>query len=152
MATDPTIEYSYAELVSFEVGGPGTFQTGGGFIGGGGIGLSAAEGMAVAGLLNKLTTRRHTSSFVYLTAYNGSSILHSDRYNPDQIRNHLIPIVSLLAKARDLGRQTPQVTDPTPQDSLSKLERLGKLKSEGVITDEEFLAMKAQVLKSLVDE
>jgi membrane protease subunit (stomatin/prohibitin family) len=41
----------------------------------------------------------------------------------------------------------PQQAAPTPQDdTISQLERLGALKDQGVLTEEEFQAQKAKIL------
>lgn len=42
--------------------------------------------------------------------------------------------------------QAPPAADPT-DDSLAKLERLGKLREEGVLTDEEFAVQKDRILR-----
>jgi hypothetical protein len=37
-----------------------------------------------------------------------------------------------------------------PEDVMATLEKLGELKAKGVLTDEEFAAKKAELLKKLV--
>ena len=40
----------------------------------------------------------------------------------------------------------PQVAPAPQDDTISQLERLGNLKAQGILTDEEFQAQKAKVL------
>ena len=47
----------YSEVEGLEIGGPGLVKTGGGFVGGGFGARGAIEGMAIAAVLNGLTTR-----------------------------------------------------------------------------------------------
>jgi len=62
-ATD-RLEAAYRDVEFLRVGGPGAVTSGGGFVGGG-FGLEgAAEGMAIAGLLNSLTTRTTVTTIV----------------------------------------------------------------------------------------
>jgi len=45
------------QVKRLEIGGPGLVKTGGGFVGGGFGARGAIEGMAIAAVLNGLTTR-----------------------------------------------------------------------------------------------
>jgi hypothetical protein len=48
------------EVQAVVIGGPGLVKSGGGFIGGGSGAVGAVEGMAIAAVLNALTTFRVT--------------------------------------------------------------------------------------------
>jgi hypothetical protein len=50
-------EVPYGEVEDVEIGGPGLVKTGGGYVGGGFGATAAIEGMAIAAVLNALTTR-----------------------------------------------------------------------------------------------
>lgn len=55
---------NWDEVLGIQLGGIGTFQTGGGFFGGG-FGVSGAlQGIALASILNKLTTKTHFDCIV----------------------------------------------------------------------------------------
>jgi hypothetical protein len=44
--------------------------------------------------------------------------------------------------------QQPQAAPPSENDTIAQLERLAQLKSQGILTDEEFAAQKAKILGS----
>lgn len=52
----------------------------------------------------------------------------------------------LLIKDNYLNRNTVRPSDSETDDTLTKLERLAKLKQEGVLTEEEFVAQKRKIL------
>ena len=59
-------EVPYAQVEDVAIGGPGLVKTGGGFVGGGfGMG-GAVEGMAIAAVLNALTTRTSVKTMVQM--------------------------------------------------------------------------------------
>jgi hypothetical protein len=60
------VHYSQVEVV--DIGGPGLVRTGGGFVGGGFGATGAIEGMAVAAVLNALTTRTSIKTIVRIQA------------------------------------------------------------------------------------
>jgi hypothetical protein len=54
-----------------------------------------------------------------------------------------------MSDLRDQARRRPRAAkEPAPDDRLARLERLGALKRDGVLSDEEFEAEKAAILKS----
>ena len=54
---DVLAEVPYGQVEHVEIGGPGLVRRGGGFVGGGFGARGAIEGMAIAAVLNALTTR-----------------------------------------------------------------------------------------------
>jgi hypothetical protein len=53
------------------------------------------------------------------------------------------------ARAQDTEQSTPMQDDAAPaaeNDQLDQLEKLGQLKANGVLTDQEFQAKKSQIL------
>jgi hypothetical protein len=55
---------AYADITSVEIGGPGLVRSGGGFIGGGLGAAGAAEGIAIAAVLNALTRRTRITTII----------------------------------------------------------------------------------------
>jgi len=81
-----------ADLTGIEIGGPGKVSQGGGFIGGG-FGLTGAvEGLAIAGILNALTTRTTVLTVVALTARDAEVWFASTAAEPAALRVELSPV------------------------------------------------------------
>lgn len=52
------------------------------------------------------------------------------------------------AQAAQLANQA-QVSNPGKKDTLQELEKLGSLKQQGILTDEEFQKLKARLLSNI---
>lgn len=157
----PLVELDYARSFSIELSGPGRFTTGGGYVGGG-FGLTgAAEGMAVAGLLNALTTRTQVQSVIALLSAEYEGFFLSQQHAPDELRRTLAPVFlrgrqlsangAADARALDNGSQARQdrtlAVGAAPGNDLAEtLERLASLHRAGALTDAEFSTAKAQAL------
>ncbi|MGO9792972.1 MAG: SHOCT domain-containing protein [Solirubrobacteraceae bacterium] len=134
----------FRNLTELRVDG-GTITSGGGFIGGG-FGLSGAvEGMLIASVLNHLTTKTSTHTILHVGSTTGELLLHHGKLQPDTIRTTLSPMFVGLAAARH--RSQP----PAEENPLTQLERLGKLKDSGLLTDAEFEAARASYVKQITD-
>lgn len=77
----PEVRYSYRDLVSFEVGGPGLIQRGGGFIGGG-------FGIAGAAVLNTITTKSSIRTLVRITADRAYYVLFTGSVTPEALSDY----------------------------------------------------------------
>ncbi len=84
--------FSLVELIDITVNGPGTVTTGGGFIGGGFGVEGALEGVALASVLNVLTTKKKIHTFVTLTTNFGELHLHYGAMDPAPLRIYLAPV------------------------------------------------------------
>lgn len=62
----PRFAVAYEEIHTIDIRGPGTVQRGGGFVGGGFGVEGALVGMAVAGVLNALTSTSQTITILYV--------------------------------------------------------------------------------------
>lgn len=138
---------SYASQFGVELSGPGRFKTGGGYIGGG-VGLvGAAEGMAIASVLNALTTRTQVISVIAVLSAEYEGFFLCQQHSPDELRHYLAPV---FLRARQLGQRSSdyeQGQSPIgAADFVATLERLASLHQAGVLTDEEFRQAKAQAL------
>lgn len=133
----------WSDIHSLEFGGPGLTVSGGGFIGGGfGVG-GALAGMAVATVLNSLTTKAAVNSLAFLQAKGGGVVLHTSQYTPDSLR---IVFSAVLGALAERATKTSASRPPMIPDSVGQLERLVRLRDAGELTAEEFQAMKASIL------
>lgn len=124
--------FSYFELVEFNITGPGLVTTGGGFIGGGFGVEGAIEGMAIAAVLNGLTTKTKIHTFITLITNFGELHLHYDKMEPAVMRVVLASVfvrmracspqwreqrISLLESAKAMG----QIDEPQFAELVSRL-------------------------------
>jgi hypothetical protein len=144
---EPITRLQYGVKFNIELSGPGRFTTGGGFVGGG-LGLmGAAEGMAIAGILNALTTRTHALSVIAVLSAEYEGFFLCQDLAPDELRRGLAPV---FLRARQLSQASPPDQGPMPSagpsDIVATLERLSTLHQAGALTDDEFQRAKAQAL------
>lgn len=130
------------DLMSVEVSGPGTQVTDAGLVGGG-FGLTGAvQGMLTAAVINKLTERASTNTFVRVATPNLETHLHVSDREPTEIRMILSPaIVRVEAQRMQSGQaQSPDL------GFARELSQLHKLVQEGVLTETEFVDAKQRLL------
>jgi Short C-terminal domain len=147
----PIAQLTYAAQFSVELSGPGRFTTGGGFAGGG-IGLEgAAAGMAVAAVLNALSTRTRVESVIAVLSADYEGFFLCREHDLDELRRLLAPV---FVRARQItgGPVDPEATPSAGggADLVATLERLTALHQAGALTEEEFRRAKAQALGSVV--
>ena len=83
-----------------EIGGPGLVRSGGGFTGGG-FGLSGAvEGMAIAAVLNAMTTRTSIKTVVRIQGTGCELFLLHTRLTPEQLRIEMSRTLAVIRAAR----------------------------------------------------
>jgi hypothetical protein len=144
--SEPQWSRPYADLIEVEIGGPGTQQSGGGFIGGGFGVTGAVEGMIAASVLNALTTRTHTNSIIGLTALDSALILHTSALTPDGLRVALSPVIARVAAAKHLASRPPLSSGPTHRE---RLDQLTDLKDAGAISEEEYTATRQRIISEI---
>lgn len=129
---DRTATFSLAELAELNISGPGSVTTGGGFIGGG-FGVDGAlEGMAVATVLNLLTSKTKVQTFLTLIANFGELHLHYAGMEPAALRIALAPVYVRLRRL-----------DPVWQESRLKL--LHAQQAAGLLSANDFAAAKKRL-------
>lgn len=97
--------FSYFELVDISISGPGKVTTGGGFVGGG-FGVSGAlEGIAVATILNVLTTKTKIHTFVSIETNFGELHLHYSDMEPGALRVALSHVYLKMRQSSSNWRQ-----------------------------------------------
>jgi hypothetical protein len=140
----PLVEVPYSEVVTVDVGGPGLTKTGGGFIGGGFGVAGAAEGMAVAAVLNALTTRVEIKTVVRVEASHAELFFLLTMIEPGPLRIALSPALGAIRQAKS---HLPQLAaSRTPAERLADITRLH---SEGLLTDEEYQVKRAEIISQL---
>jgi len=132
----------FAHIQGLEFDG-GVFQKGGGFMGGG-FGLGGfVIGAASSAVLNKITTRTNIQTVMRILTSEGEMNFFTDEATPDQLD-------MALADVRT-GIRNREV-NPAPVNSgisqVEQLEKLVKLRDQGVLTNEEFDAQKSKILNS----
>jgi hypothetical protein len=140
-------QLSYGAKFTVELSGPGRFTTGGGFVGGG-IGMEgAAGGMAIAGILNALTTRTRVESVIAILSADFEGFFLCRDHDLDELRRLLAPVFLRARQISDL----PAAADVAQTGAIgiglvALLERLTALHAAGALTDQEFIRAKAQAL------
>lgn len=143
----------YANVVALRVDGPGAVNSGGGFMGGGFGVKGALEGMAVAAILNKLTTRTSVTTIIEIQDQERDVIWLCDSATPAQLDFSLKPVYAKLRTAHGMPAQemypkpapVPALAE-APTDVVLQLEKLVELRRSGVLTDDEFERAKARVI------
>jgi hypothetical protein len=141
-------EVPYSQVEDVEIGGPGLVKTGGRFVGGG-FGVSGAvEGMAIAAVLNTLTTRTSIKTVMRIQGTSCELFLLHTRLTPEQLRIAMSRPLGAVRSARATqatgGTQhEAPVAAPSPVQELTKL---ADMLEKGLLTREEFDLMKAKLL------
>jgi Short C-terminal domain len=138
----------YHQVEDVEIGGPGLVKTGGRFVGGGfGVG-GAIEGMAIATVLNALTTRTSIKTVVRIQGTGCELFLLHTRLTPEQLRIAMSRPLGAIRAAR--ATQTAGRVQPEPSAASSapveELTKLADMLEKGLLTREEFDLMKAKLL------
>jgi hypothetical protein len=141
-------ELPYTEIEDVEIGGPGVVKTGGGFVGGGFGATAAVEGMAIAAILNALTTRTSVKTVVGIQGTDCELFLLHSRLTPEQLRIELSRPLGAIRLARALdaasgGQHGAPAGSAAPVQELAKL---AEMLEKGLLTREEFDLMKAKLL------
>ena len=147
---DLLAEIPYSQIEDVEIGGPGMVKSGGGFTGGG-FGLGGAiEGMAIAAVLNAMTTRTSITTIMRVQGIGFELFLLHSRLTPDRLRIEMSRTLGVIRTAR-AGEATARPSPETRPVSVSPVEELAKLADmleKGLLTREEFDLMKARILGS----
>ncbi|WP_291585770.1 hypothetical protein [Comamonas sp. UBA7528] len=130
-----TASVNYSELAELNISGPGSVSTGGGFIGGGFGAEGALEGIAIAGVLNLLTSKTTVHTFLTLITNFGELHLHYGGLEPGALR---IALAHVFVKLRRL--------DPVWLES--RLAILRAQREAGQISETEFSSATKRLLVS----
>lgn len=145
---DVLVEVPYGQVEYVEIGGPGLIRTGGGFVGGGFGVTGAIEGMAVAAVLNGLTTRTSIKTVVRVQGTGCELFLLHTKVTPEQLRIQMSRPLGAIrsARAADEARGIQHEGCAAPPSPVEELAKLADLLEKGLLTREEFDLMKANLL------
>lgn len=138
----PLTEVMYPDIEDIEIGGPGVVKSGGGFTGGGFGAVGALEGMAIAAVLNALTTRTSIVTVVRIQAMRCELFFLHTRLTPDQLRMDMSRALGAIRAAK------PSQVAPAGASPVAELAKLAEMLQAGLITREEFDQFKARLLHS----
>jgi hypothetical protein len=141
-------EVPYSEVEDVEIGGPGLVKTGGGFVGGGFGAKGAIEGMAIATVLNALTTRTSITTVVRLTGTGCELFLLHNKLTPEQLRIAMSRPLGAIrtARATQAARAIQHEAPAKTMSPVEELSRLADMLGKGLLNREEFDLMKAKLL------
>jgi Short C-terminal domain len=130
-------KFKLDEFLSLEISGAGTETTNAGIVGGG-FGIEGMlKGMVVASVLNAITTKSQTNTYMRFSGVNKEMFLHLDCVEPAELRMILSSIFVEIENSR-LGNK--------PISASDELAKLFSLFKEGVLTQAEFEKAKANLL------
>jgi hypothetical protein len=142
----PLAEIAYVDIREIEVGGPGLVKSGGGFIGGGFGLVGAVEGVAIASVLNALTTRTAIKSVLQIQATVGELFFLHTKMVPQDLRIFLSRAIVAVRDAKVSTDAKESEGHVGSASQLDELERLARLLEGGLLTREEFDQLKANLI------
>src|SRR5262249_55220257 len=102
----------------------------------------AAEGMLIASALNMLTTRTKVDTVICLQTPDAELFLHHTGETPDQLRMRLSRVFTLLRQSRAPAGGASS----GGRDVVGELGKLAEMFDKGLLTRDEFEAMKQSLL------
>ena len=136
----------FRQLTDFGIWGPGAVTRGGGVIGGG-FGLEgAALGMLAATAINAATTRTSITTYLTIRSQRDELTFLYAGKTPQALQLELGHVFGALrlATATDTSSLRPSAADP-----VDRLEKLGQLRAQGLLSGEEFAVAKHKLLGEL---
>ena len=110
---------------------------------GGGFGLAgAAEGALIAAALTSLTSRTEIDTVIRLQMPAAELFLHYDKLAPQDLRMRWSPVFTRLRSA-----VAPTTGTAPAGDIVEQLHKAASLLERGLLTDEEFTRLKADLLR-----
>ena len=145
----PRAEVPFAQIEVVEIGGPGLVKSGGGFVGGGFGAVGALEGMAVAAVLNALTTRTSITTIVRVQGTDCEMFFLHTKSTPEQLRMEMSAALGAIRAAHTVATGEPAPSPPpaAPASPVEELAKLADMLAAGLITRAEFDQLKARILQ-----
>lgn len=126
------------DIISLSIDGPGTVTSDAG-LSGGGFGLEGfIKGAVAATIINKITERRRTNTFLRIITGESELFLHTDSIEPLELRNLLSPLFVSLESRKHVAASAVNSSD--------QIAKLFTLKNQGALTEQEFDAAKKKIL------
>lgn len=126
------------DLKAIQIGGSGSFQTGGGWVGGGFGVTKALEGAAFAGIMNALTTKTKYDCLIRIVYPDVDISLQILDRTPRQLE------IDLTGINHYLGKRENEVN--AGGDNIDRLIKLADLVEKGLISKDEFEAQKGKLI------
>lgn len=135
-----TSEVPFSQIHEIEVSGPGTVTENAG-VSGGGFGLEGfLKGAATAAVINAATTKSSTNTFARILSAEGEIYLHTSTKEPGALKIFFSPVVVQIANRSRKPNENTQAT------VAQEIEKLHKLKQDGLLDEAEFKAAKNKLL------
>ena len=135
----PYLRRRYSSILALDFRG-GAVRTGGGYVGGGFGAVGAAEGMAIASLLNSLTTKTKVHTTIRLEAEDAEVFFFTETALPQALEMRLAEVRGAIKAA-----QRAPVRTSAGDDLSERLLRLGEMLDKGQLSPEEFAQAKARL-------
>lgn len=137
---------SYSDLEQIIVQGFSKTNSAGVF--GGGFGFAgAAEGMAIAALVNRLTARSKVWVVVTMLAKTGRAVLFLDGASEEMVKRLFRNAQDAILESANNSPQGDMGASTGASDIVSRLERLAQLRDNGALSDDEFQKAKARLFE-----
>jgi hypothetical protein len=148
---DCLVELAYDQVDALDVGGPGLVKSGGGFVGGGCSIAGAAEGMAIAAVLNAITSQVRIKTVIRIQGAGYELFMLNTMVEPDALRIELSrPLVAIreAQEARSAGRSAD--AGVTTAAMGTELHKLANLHERRLLSRDEFDQLKAKLIASIM--
>ena len=144
--TDALIEVPYSEIEAVDIGGPGLVKSGGGFVGGGFGVTGAVEGLAIAAVLNAMTTRTKVKTVVRIQGTGCELFLLNMKTEPEALRIKLSRSLGAIREAQATRAGTQRHDASRPASLVRELGKLASMLENGLLTREEFELLKTRLI------
>jgi hypothetical protein len=145
---DLVIELPYAGIEAVDIGGPGLVSSGGQFQGAAFAAIVALEGLAVAAVLNLLTTKTAIKTVIRVQAATAELFLLYTRQTPQDLRIYLSRPLAEIRAAQAAAAGRGAASGPASGAAqVENLARLAALLEAGLLTRAEFDTLKANLLR-----
>lgn len=142
--TDALVQIPYRDVEVVDIGGPGLVKSGGDFVGGGFGVAGAVEGMAIATVLNALTTQTKIKTVIRVQATKCELFLLCSYAEREALRIELSKALGAIRQAR--ARINARTDDRPTASVVDQLGKLAAMLENGLLTREEFDRMKATLI------
>lgn len=148
----PLLIHDLTRSLHFEISGPGVQVQGGGFTGGGFGVEGAVEGIVIASILNKLTSKTFTTTIIAVKDDYSEAFFLCTSNTPEEIRRLFSPLFVSLRRIKNSDAVTQPVSTPSSASPLiggdlaANLSLLAQLHIDGHLSDEEYKQAKDSTL------
>jgi hypothetical protein len=141
------VEIPFGDVETVDIGGPGLVKSGGGFIGGGFGAAGAVEGMAIAAVLNSLTTQVKIKTIMRIQGTGYELFALYSKLAPDALRIELSRSLGAIREAQYARADSGVLRKSPARGSLvEELSKLASMLDAGLLTRDEFDHLKAKLI------